>query len=102
MDWIVVIYIKIKHKMDISWHLNLINNHGYDGYIAIYEGENQLSVKNGTIVLVKNEKPRRIEDVGLQSHEYYKNHSTIEYPHSEEYIRENIKNNGHKGIIAFC
>lgn len=85
--------------MDISRHLNLINNHNYDGYIAIYNGPNQLSVKSGTIVLVKNRKISRIEDVGLSTVEF---DVTIEYPHSEEHIQENIKKNGHKGIIAFC
>jgi hypothetical protein len=88
--------------MDISKHLNLINNHGYDGYIAIYEGDNQLYIKKGTIVLVKNQRISRIEDVGEKTHQWEKNHRTIEFPHSEEHIQENIKNNGHKGIIAFC
>jgi hypothetical protein len=87
--------------MDISRHLNLINNHGYDGYIAIYGGEDQLSIKKGIIVLVKNREIPRIEDVGIKSHEWEKTHRTVEFPYSEEHIQENIKNNGHKGNITF-
>ena len=52
--------------------------------------------------MVQNRKLSRIEDVGKSTYEYEKKHRTIEFPHSEEHIQENIKNNGHKGNVTFC
>lgn len=80
----------MKNNIDISKHLNLIMNHNYDGYIAIFTGNDQLSIKNGQVVLVKNEKAPKIEDVGIKSHEWHKNHRTVEYPWSQEQIEENL------------
>lgn len=90
--------------LDIRNHINLILNHGYKGTIAIYNGPDQLSVKTGRIVLVKHEDiPEHPTPYRSASDlEWERTHRTIEYPHSEEHIQENIKKNGHKGITCYC
>jgi hypothetical protein len=72
--------------MDIRDHLNLINNHGYDGYIAIYRGPGTLAIKSGAVVLVQ---PGRIPEYGdapTSEIEWCKNHVTIERPMSQKEI----------------
>lgn len=79
--------------MNIKNHLNLINNHGYDGYIALYKGHVETaSLGIGDIVLVQNN--REIKNgVNYSSSDlqYYKDYRTVEQPHSEEQIQNNLK-----------
>lgn len=91
-----------KLKEAAANHINLIKNHGYKGFIAIYEGPQLMAMNTGALVLVQERDMPRIQDVGIESVNYYKNHSTMEFPHSEEKIQENIKKKGFKGIITFC
>lgn len=69
--------------MDIRDHLNLIDNHGYKGHIAIYSGpELMTSIKHGDVVLVEHDgnlKPNHNRWVEM--------HRTVEMPCSEESIR---------------
>jgi hypothetical protein len=86
--------------MKLTNHLNLINNHNYDGWIAIYSGPDQMSTRNGAIVLVKNVKPQKR---CFSNHgEYDKKYATIETPLPEEKIQENLKNNNGIKTIGTC
>lgn len=76
--------------MNIKDHLNLIQNHGYKGKIAIYKGVDTLSTRKDSIVLVQNPriKPNKWEDPEIE--EWNKQQletRTIEKPWSEEEIR---------------
>lgn len=75
--------------MDIKDHINLIKNHGYDGYIAIYRGKDQLTTKHGDVVLVQNEKIPPLDGTVHSSEiDYLKTHRVIEKPFSENKIQE--------------
>lgn len=84
-------------------HINLIVNHDYDGYIAIYDGPDQMSIRKGKPFLVRNSDILRSNYIGdPTSIQWEKDHRTIEYPHSEDHIKDNISKYGHKGITTIC
>jgi hypothetical protein len=72
--------------MDLRDHQNLINNHGYDGYIAIYRGADSISMNNGDVVLVQNERARDPEEWSIKEIMWQENHRTTEHPLSQEDI----------------
>jgi len=86
--------------MDLRDHLNLINNHGYRGNIAIYTGPNLLSTSSGAVVLVQEERiPGNLWDTSEADRRWLKNHRTIERPMTADQIVEQ-KSKG-SGLITF-
>ncbi len=78
-----------KNSIDIRDHLNLINNHGYKGSIAIYNGPRQASTNTGDIVLV--------QDKG-DSDAFY----TIERPLSQDAINKEKGNGSLLKTVCTC
>jgi len=88
-------------SMDIRNHINLLRNHGYKGWIAVYKGRNTLSLMSGAVVMVKDEphyEPDHNRDT--EACNWLNVHRTVEVPYSQQTIEENLA----KGslIKTFC
>jgi len=71
--------------MNLINHLNLLTNHKYDGFIAIYTGPSLLSTEPGDIVMVRTDGDKI---------------ATIEKPLSQEQIDKNQSQGS--GIKTIC
>lgn len=75
--------------MDLRDHINVIKNHGYKGWVALYKGPDNLCIKSGTVVLVEAQ-PEYLLDGDRPSEEvdWLNQHRTMEIPFTEEQIAQ--------------
>lgn len=78
--------------VDLIDHINLVNNHGYDGYLAIYTGPDNMAIKKDAIVVVQNERHYEPDhNRGKESCDWLNTHRTIEIPLSNDQINKQIE-----------
>lgn len=80
--------------MDLRNHINLLCNHQYDGWIAIYKGPDNIGIKKNTVVVVKNQshyEPNYNRD--CESCDWLNSHRTMEIPLGQDEI-EKIQDHG--------
>lgn len=71
--------------MKLTDHLNLINNHGYKGGIAISKIDIGMSALKGDVVLFRRYEVR--DDMDEEDIKYQLSHCSIEKPYSEAEIK---------------